>query len=72
MPIVSQSKEVRRICRTSVHMPSETYALLPAVGGIIDHLGVAAAKVTLAYRLEVSLPERRWVENVTRTCVLSF
>lgn len=50
-----QSKEVRKILQTAVHVPSEGYALFPPVGGIIDHLGVAAAKVTLAYRLEVSL-----------------
>ncbi len=36
-----------------MHLSSETYALFPPLGGIIDHLGVAAAKVTLAYRLEV-------------------
>lgn len=49
----AQSKEVRKILRMTVHVPSESYALFPPVGGIIDHLGVAAAKVTLAYRLEV-------------------
>ena len=48
-----QSKELRKILRTTVHIPSETYALFPPLGGIIDHLGVAAAKVTLVYRLEV-------------------
>lgn len=38
-----------------MHVSSETYhSLFPPLGGIIDHLGVAAAKVTLAYRLEVS------------------
>lgn len=52
-----QSKEVRKILRTAVHVPSELYALLPPVGGIIDHLGVAAAKVTLAYGLEVRKAE---------------
>lgn len=41
--------------RTTVHVPSETHALFPPVGRIIDHLGVAAAKVTLAYRLQVSV-----------------
>ncbi|CAN0412231.1 unnamed protein product [Pylaiella littoralis] len=50
--IVIKSKELRKILRTSVHVTSETYALFPPLGGIIDHLGVAAAKVTLAYRLE--------------------
>ncbi|CAM9533012.1 unnamed protein product [Ectocarpus fasciculatus] len=50
--IVIKSKELRKILRTTVHVPSETYALFPPLGGIIDHLGVAAAKVTLAYRLE--------------------
>lgn len=50
-----QSKELRKILRTTVHVPSETYALFPPLGGIIDHLGVAAAKVTLAYRLEVGM-----------------
>lgn len=51
--VVWQSKEVRKILRMTVHVPSESYALFPPLGGIIDHLGVAAAKVTLAYRLEV-------------------
>lgn len=32
---------------------SEAYALFPPIRGIIDHVGVAAAKVTLVYRLEV-------------------
>ncbi|CAM9125376.1 unnamed protein product, partial [Hapterophycus canaliculatus] len=51
--IVIKSKELRKILRTTVHFSSETYhSLFPPLGGIIDHLGVAAAKVTLAYRLE--------------------
>lgn len=50
-----QFKEVRKVLRTTVHVPSESYALFPPVGGVIDHLGVAAVKVTLAYGLEASI-----------------
>lgn len=48
-----QSKEVRRIVRMTENASSEAYALFPPIRGIIDHVGIAAAKVTLVYRLEV-------------------